>query len=646
MRKIISLFTAVFFLAVAAVIPAFGAEPVSVYLNGTLLIYDDAQPQIINSRTMVPVRKTADYLGMTTEWNAKTETMTFTKGDRVIVHTMRSNIIYVNGQAFTFDTPSTNIQNRTMMPLRMLAEATGAVVEWDNASRRISITTESPTVLNASVVKNVVKSGETTTINITASSGSEKVKVIDTSDNSLVGESFTYSTDASGLRIFTVNWTPYYASGAITKTLKVMAGNGTGYNEAVEGTKNILATVTNDVTPQIKNYYADSRSVDKNDYVTVTVYANSATSKIKVENDFSSSKSEITNYTKSGDDNVFETKLKMTEKGTVQIYLYPGDNTGYQNKYETITVDVDVKGSSGNSSSSKTLTIKDIDYPSEAAVGEDIKVLITTTDDIEEVEVRNEKNKKLDSTAFTKEKNSKDDEYIWELSFEVSSSGNSRYTVYAFDDNGDEVKDYFRINGESYSSDDLFIISINQNDDNVKVDDKCSFTAKTTKKVDHIIVKDGSSELTKVTNSSSSGSYRSFDFSIKVESSNDRSYYLYAYDKDGVSTSKKFTLVPSNTEEPEIIDYDLKESTVDVDDEIEVDVYTNSAVTKIWIEDSESGRKMQTKRNKDDKDGDDYVFEFSFSPNARETGRRKFTIIAENEAGDTDEMDFKVKVED
>ena len=101
MKKILSILLSLTMLisAIAFSTTAYAVEYVAVYLNGNAIDFPttDARPQIINNRTYVPVRKTCEALGLEIDWNSKTETMTLTRDGVVISHTMRSNIVYVNG---------------------------------------------------------------------------------------------------------------------------------------------------------------------------------------------------------------------------------------------------------------------------------------------------------------------------------------------------------------------------------------------------------------------------------------------------------------------------------------------------------------------------------------------------------------------
>ena len=67
---------------------------------------------------------------------------------------MRSKIVYINGVKQTFDTASINKNNRTLMPIRMLAESIGATVTWDNDTRSVHITTNTTTDNNSSNTNN------------------------------------------------------------------------------------------------------------------------------------------------------------------------------------------------------------------------------------------------------------------------------------------------------------------------------------------------------------------------------------------------------------------------------------------------------------------------------------------------------------
>lgn len=56
--------------------------------------------------------------------------------------------VVLNGQALTSDVPAINLDGRTMLPVRAIAEAVGADVQWDEATQTVTLTTgaAAPTV--------------------------------------------------------------------------------------------------------------------------------------------------------------------------------------------------------------------------------------------------------------------------------------------------------------------------------------------------------------------------------------------------------------------------------------------------------------------------------------------------------------------
>ena len=111
---------------------------VRVEINGTLQTFEVA-PRIINDRTMLPLRAIAESLGMYVTFNDNTNTATLTSPGFHITHQINTNQITINGIVSQFDVPSVIVEDRTLVPVRMLAEAIGAEVDWDEFSRTVFI---------------------------------------------------------------------------------------------------------------------------------------------------------------------------------------------------------------------------------------------------------------------------------------------------------------------------------------------------------------------------------------------------------------------------------------------------------------------------------------------------------------------------
>ena len=108
-------------------------------LNGEKKTMDVA-PIIANSRTMLPVRYVAEALGASIDWDGATSTATLTTADTKIKITVGAATATVNGQAVPLDSPAFIEKDRTYMPVRFVAETLGATVTWDGATSTATIT--------------------------------------------------------------------------------------------------------------------------------------------------------------------------------------------------------------------------------------------------------------------------------------------------------------------------------------------------------------------------------------------------------------------------------------------------------------------------------------------------------------------------
>ena len=121
---------------------AFAVDGIRVLINGEPIEFD-VQPQLINDRTMVPLRAIFETLGAEVEWNGDTRTVTATRDDIVVVSTIESKTMYVNGEAKIMDVAPVIIDDRTLVPARFIAEAFGCDVQWDGSDRTVYISTGS-----------------------------------------------------------------------------------------------------------------------------------------------------------------------------------------------------------------------------------------------------------------------------------------------------------------------------------------------------------------------------------------------------------------------------------------------------------------------------------------------------------------------
>ncbi|MBE7043582.1 MAG: hypothetical protein E7399_08885 [Ruminococcaceae bacterium] len=85
-----------------------------------------------NDRTLVPVRFIAEAFGGTVSWDATVRKVSIVDGDKTVELIIDDTKMNVNGKAVTLDVPAQVWNDRTMLPLRAVAEALGKTVYWDN----------------------------------------------------------------------------------------------------------------------------------------------------------------------------------------------------------------------------------------------------------------------------------------------------------------------------------------------------------------------------------------------------------------------------------------------------------------------------------------------------------------------------------
>lgn len=102
-------------------------------------VENDVAPIIVKNRTMLPARFVAENLGAKVEWNAAKRQATITGNGVTIVLTIDSTTATVNGKAVTLDSPAFIQNDRTYTPVRFIAEALGAQVEWNATTRQAVI---------------------------------------------------------------------------------------------------------------------------------------------------------------------------------------------------------------------------------------------------------------------------------------------------------------------------------------------------------------------------------------------------------------------------------------------------------------------------------------------------------------------------
>lgn len=97
-------------------------------------------PVVVDNRTLLPVRALVEGIGGTVEWNPNTQTVTLTYKDDEIRLTINQAAAYLNDKEQTLDVTPVIINDRTMLPIRFIAESFGYKVDWTQETQTVTIT--------------------------------------------------------------------------------------------------------------------------------------------------------------------------------------------------------------------------------------------------------------------------------------------------------------------------------------------------------------------------------------------------------------------------------------------------------------------------------------------------------------------------
>ena len=130
----------------------------SVRVNGYIVEFPDAQPYIDkNDRTMIPVRFVTQQLGAAVAWNGKTGVATISKGDISVIITIGKSDLKVTDSekttTVTMDTKAVLKDDRTYVPIRYVAEALGAYVDYSDVYNVVGIYSDELTAEQIAILR-------------------------------------------------------------------------------------------------------------------------------------------------------------------------------------------------------------------------------------------------------------------------------------------------------------------------------------------------------------------------------------------------------------------------------------------------------------------------------------------------------------
>ena len=125
------------------------ADEISVELDGNPIEFD-VKPEIIDGRTMVPLRKIFEEIGASVKWDNDTQTVSARKNKKTITLSIDSADLQIDKgdtdeegnpiyETVTLEVPAQIVSGRTLVPARAISESFGLNVDWDEDNQKVII---------------------------------------------------------------------------------------------------------------------------------------------------------------------------------------------------------------------------------------------------------------------------------------------------------------------------------------------------------------------------------------------------------------------------------------------------------------------------------------------------------------------------
>lgn len=115
------------------------SDAINVVLNGQQLSFGQA-PVILNDRVLVPMRVIFEALGAEVDWlPAKGYRVVAYKGNKEVTLAINSTNMVVNKNTIALDAPAILYNDYTLVPVRAVSEALDANVSWDGNTKTVNI---------------------------------------------------------------------------------------------------------------------------------------------------------------------------------------------------------------------------------------------------------------------------------------------------------------------------------------------------------------------------------------------------------------------------------------------------------------------------------------------------------------------------
>ena len=124
----------------------FAGEASKIYVDSRQIQFDDISgvPFVAESgRTMVPLRKAMESIGVTVTWNQEHRNIVLSKGNKTLTLTLNSDLMTAGeGYQILSDAVPVIINNRVYLPIRIVAEYFGSDVLWNGQLNSVYVLTD------------------------------------------------------------------------------------------------------------------------------------------------------------------------------------------------------------------------------------------------------------------------------------------------------------------------------------------------------------------------------------------------------------------------------------------------------------------------------------------------------------------------
>ncbi len=137
--RIVAVFCVIVLLLVSMPSGAAAADGIGVSINGTEVVFTDAQPYMAGNVVMLPLRAVCEALGSNVGWNGKEKMVSIIRGTDTVELKQFSRYVYVNGSAKYMSMPADSKNWRTYVPQDFIETVYGVQALYDSDKGQVSI---------------------------------------------------------------------------------------------------------------------------------------------------------------------------------------------------------------------------------------------------------------------------------------------------------------------------------------------------------------------------------------------------------------------------------------------------------------------------------------------------------------------------